>query len=349
MSSENPANRRTHEIGPNGQTSAIKGTGSFERLYAVLDEIGSVQGSQELYTAAQLKDKIDRVRSGELGLDYITSTFGLRDAVERIMQSESSVEAAAPEQEAAAEGIAQNEDERAFLEYVNERAEAARVLTPFVDRKLVDAGLITADEREALLKQFSAESKAGYARFSTISPERQEDIHIAASEQRRNERAGASVEATPVQEVDAAPEEDVQKLHEVRERLGIPQTPEEEPADAPDTAEVPIVSQEQVHEAISAEELEGLYTQIDDLRQGATFALYDKADWEYKDLSQQADRLQYKLKTYFTETPQDTDEMRQLLEERSRLEKEIPRVNNQKQMREQVREIERRIVQGRNT
>src|SRR6266481_6848922 len=345
MSSENPANRRTYEIGPNGQTSAIKSTGSFERLYAVLDEIGSVQGSQELYTSAQLKEKIDRVRSGELGLDYITSTYGLRGAVERIMQSENNVEAPAPEQEAVIEGIAQNEDEKVFLEYVNERAEAARALTPFVDRKLVDAGLVTADERDALLKQFSAESNAGYARFSSISPERQEDIHIAASEQRRKERAGGapSTEAAPVQEADVAPAEDAQKLDEVRERLGISESPEEEPVGAPDTAEVPTASQEQVRETISREELEALYTQIDDLRQKATFALYDKADWQYKDFSQQADRLQYKLTTYFTETPQDSDETRQLLQERDRLVKEIPRTNKQKELRQQAREIERQI------
>lgn len=77
----------------------IAGAKSFEELYCILDQIGEVPGSQKVYSAARLKEKIEEVKKileqipqderkeyfhGSL-LDGITRTHGLRDKVRELL------------------------------------------------------------------------------------------------------------------------------------------------------------------------------------------------------------------------------------------------------------------------
>lgn len=88
-----------HEMNNAEKESLIRGTYTFEQLYVAIDKVGTVPGSQEEFTAEQLKDKIERVRKGELELNYITRTYGIRDTVERSLAGSSPEEP--PELEAA--------------------------------------------------------------------------------------------------------------------------------------------------------------------------------------------------------------------------------------------------------
>jgi len=54
---------------------------NFIELYQALEQIGGVQGSKQFYSASQLKDIIERVRKGELNINYVTNTHSLRDKV----------------------------------------------------------------------------------------------------------------------------------------------------------------------------------------------------------------------------------------------------------------------------
>lgn len=65
--------------------SLIRGSGSFFELYGILRTIDSVQGSNEVFTPDRLIEIIESVRKGEKTLEHITRTYGLRDAVERLL------------------------------------------------------------------------------------------------------------------------------------------------------------------------------------------------------------------------------------------------------------------------
>jgi hypothetical protein len=73
------------ELAEAEKDALVSSSHNFEQLYAAIDKIGKAKGSQETFTAEQLKDKIARVRSGTIDLNYITRTHGLRDAVERLI------------------------------------------------------------------------------------------------------------------------------------------------------------------------------------------------------------------------------------------------------------------------
>jgi uncharacterized protein YukE len=61
---------------------------SFEELYSTIDQMGGLPGSSRHYSAEELKGIIDRVRAGELGLDTVTSTDGLRKTVARLTRAQ---------------------------------------------------------------------------------------------------------------------------------------------------------------------------------------------------------------------------------------------------------------------
>ena len=80
------------ELSENEKESLIRGTHSFDQLYAAIDKIGAFQGSQETFDASQLRDKVDRARSGAIDITYITRAHGLRETVARLLQSATSDE-----------------------------------------------------------------------------------------------------------------------------------------------------------------------------------------------------------------------------------------------------------------
>jgi hypothetical protein len=64
----------------------IESASSFEELESVLDSIGPIKGSQEVYSADQLIDIIRRVREGSLHINNVTSTHGLRIKVSSLLE-----------------------------------------------------------------------------------------------------------------------------------------------------------------------------------------------------------------------------------------------------------------------
>lgn len=61
----------------------LQNAGTFDELLSALNF--GIQGSQEYYTAEDLKDKIGRVRQGRAEADIITSSLGLRQKVEALL------------------------------------------------------------------------------------------------------------------------------------------------------------------------------------------------------------------------------------------------------------------------
>lgn len=66
----------------------FKGAKNFEELYAEIDRVGSVQGSEKFYSAKELKDVIDQVRNLKAGIRSITNTGGLRDRVAELIRAQ---------------------------------------------------------------------------------------------------------------------------------------------------------------------------------------------------------------------------------------------------------------------
>jgi hypothetical protein len=65
---------------------------SFDALYALLGELESqgkkIQGSQQSYSIPELKDLIEKVRSGASNIDRITRAEGLREKVIQLLKKE---------------------------------------------------------------------------------------------------------------------------------------------------------------------------------------------------------------------------------------------------------------------
>lgn len=64
---------------------AIASASNFKELESVLDSLGPIKGSEEIYSPDSLIDKINRVQNGEIRLEYITRTHGLRDKVAELL------------------------------------------------------------------------------------------------------------------------------------------------------------------------------------------------------------------------------------------------------------------------
>ena len=58
---------------------------SFEKLYASLDSIAPIKGSQQVYSAEDLMEVISGVQSGRSDVSFVTSTFGLRQKVSELL------------------------------------------------------------------------------------------------------------------------------------------------------------------------------------------------------------------------------------------------------------------------
>ena len=74
---------------------AISASKDFDELFAALDNAGNVLGSVKDYSAARLKEKIDKLREAvkagvgkELLLRGITRTAGLRGKVAELLDNE---------------------------------------------------------------------------------------------------------------------------------------------------------------------------------------------------------------------------------------------------------------------
>lgn len=68
----------------------IRGSKSIPELYVQLHKIGSIQESQQEYSSDDLIEIIQKVRSGEFDLDYVTNTYGLREVVGELLSQKDS-------------------------------------------------------------------------------------------------------------------------------------------------------------------------------------------------------------------------------------------------------------------
>lgn len=71
------------------KTTKVAEAKNFDELYAVITELGTfVSTKKGIYTAEQLKGNIDRVRHGRGLRQVITKVYGIREAVERLLEAE---------------------------------------------------------------------------------------------------------------------------------------------------------------------------------------------------------------------------------------------------------------------
>lgn len=61
---------------------------SFEELYALIMTKEFIPGSIRVYTPGEMRLKIERVRHGRFMIQTITRTFGIRAAVERLLETD---------------------------------------------------------------------------------------------------------------------------------------------------------------------------------------------------------------------------------------------------------------------
>lgn len=60
---------------------------SFHALYSALRKIpGQIEGGHATYSSDELMQRIEQVRKGQASETYITRTYGIRDAVERLLE-----------------------------------------------------------------------------------------------------------------------------------------------------------------------------------------------------------------------------------------------------------------------
>ena len=71
---------------------AIQGSKNFIDLFKAIDNIGGLQGSEKFYKVQELKDAINKVRSGEQPIDVVTRTDGLRQRVDELLKIENLVQ-----------------------------------------------------------------------------------------------------------------------------------------------------------------------------------------------------------------------------------------------------------------
>jgi len=91
-------------------SEAIAAADSFDALYDVLDELGSIQGTQMDYDAGMLKRAIQGVRNGVSDLNIVTRTNGLRRKVSELLNPSPVAPAETPSEVSDPESIVQPED-----------------------------------------------------------------------------------------------------------------------------------------------------------------------------------------------------------------------------------------------
>jgi len=75
-------------LNPPKQEAGIGDTTDFIQLFNTIDRMGKIQGSQQTFEPAQLKQLINGVRSGKEPIDSITRAGGLRDKVTELIKAD---------------------------------------------------------------------------------------------------------------------------------------------------------------------------------------------------------------------------------------------------------------------
>lgn len=75
-------------LNPPEKKISISEAKDFMELFKTLESTGGLQGSEKFYEVEELKQLVNQVRAGELPLDIITKTDGLRQRVSELMKIE---------------------------------------------------------------------------------------------------------------------------------------------------------------------------------------------------------------------------------------------------------------------
>ena len=75
-------------LNPPKQEPGIGGAADFMQLFSTVDSMGKIQGSQQAFEPAQLKQLINGVRNGTEPLDSITRAGGLREKVAELIEAD---------------------------------------------------------------------------------------------------------------------------------------------------------------------------------------------------------------------------------------------------------------------
>ena len=73
---------------PDEITRRIQEIKNFEDLFNFIDESKCIEGTKEFFTAEKLKNIIDNIRSGNLPINFVTRTGGLRQKVQELLEEE---------------------------------------------------------------------------------------------------------------------------------------------------------------------------------------------------------------------------------------------------------------------
>lgn len=70
----------------------ITSASSIDELKSILYILKRVRGTQKIYTGEELVDIIDKVRSGNLDIEYLPRLYGLRDTVARLLATKNELD-----------------------------------------------------------------------------------------------------------------------------------------------------------------------------------------------------------------------------------------------------------------
>lgn len=66
----------------------IENAKTFDILYEIIGTMDMISGTQKAYTPKELITIIERVRHGHRDIEFVTRSYGIRDAVERLLESD---------------------------------------------------------------------------------------------------------------------------------------------------------------------------------------------------------------------------------------------------------------------
>ena len=102
-------------LNPPKQETGIGGATDFIQLFNTIDSMGKIQGSQQTFEPAQLKQLINGVRSRKEPIDSITRAGGLRDKVAELIEADKiRANLKTPELNNSAQGLAKQEVSKSY-------------------------------------------------------------------------------------------------------------------------------------------------------------------------------------------------------------------------------------------
>ena len=70
------------------EAKGAEGVESFDVLYEVIRGAGKIHGTHKNYTPEEIIKVIERVRHGHRSIEFVTRSYGIREAVERLLEND---------------------------------------------------------------------------------------------------------------------------------------------------------------------------------------------------------------------------------------------------------------------